>query len=488
MESTKNKTTTTESWHRDGWRAEIDAVSFMRAIREKKIIIRRNKWRPDHGLNFENHKITGYIGSGGFGSVSEVINTATNQRFALKLQYNLQKYDPSKIYPQGARSPPLTPTSEATKSSSLSVEQRSLRAKRNQETRVYLRHIRTGHPHICNLEAFVQYTPVHDDEERPALGLYFEYCDVGSMDNLTGEFMSHKSKPPELFIWQCFYELSSGLAFLHNEHPDYNTRSEHKGRVVIFQDDMHEGNVFLQWGPDREGGYPHIKIGDFGVSSVEPRGGFASDPGYVEPETRKGKKLVPVVTRLKKEVYNMAVVIYELAHIGKAVDDFDDFDLEEKREKYKKLEPIDSYLSETLDRLIRGTMTPEIEDRPFSGELYLLTKSAFEERVGIMYRQLPDWVGAKTVTHPFDEKRMKELDEGALETELLASKRWGIINARATQLINDYLEDLGNDDDDDDENNDEIYEEMHREFVEQATREFEEKARRIIKMRDEGAS
>ncbi|APA11678.1 hypothetical protein sscle_08g064480 [Sclerotinia sclerotiorum 1980 UF-70] len=110
--------------------AEVSAIRFIKAIRQKEIIIRRNKWRDDPRLTFENHKFKGYLGSGAWGDVLLAMNTETNKHYALKLLLNLTKFDRSDTLPEGALEPPLTASSDATKSSSHSVERLSLRAKK----------------------------------------------------------------------------------------------------------------------------------------------------------------------------------------------------------------------------------------------------------------------------------------------------------------------------------------------------------------------
>ncbi|RAL65921.1 hypothetical protein DID88_005583 [Monilinia fructigena] len=338
------------------------------------------------------------MGSGQFGSVLDVLNTDTNKHYALKLQFELEQFNPSDLRPKYSFEPARTASSEATKSSSQSVERRSLRAKRHQETRAYLLWIRTGHPNICNPEEFVQYTPEHSrGKGDPAMGLYFEHCELGSLDALSHGFRDNDCKPPELFIWHVFHELSSGLAFLHNQHPDYNTLKEHQSREPIFQDDMFGRNVFLKWGPDREGGYPHLKIGDFGVSYTVPHGGHIPDP-----------------------------------------------------------------------KLTRGLLDPDPAQKRLSGELYLFLKAAYEERAGLMYRGLPDWIGQKAIKHEFDEKRLKELneEEGAIERELAAFDRWRNIDTLAQSLFEEYL-------DSEDRLTDEEFEAMEKQFYEQAAREVD---------------
>ncbi|KAB8295069.1 hypothetical protein EYC80_007008 [Monilinia laxa] len=461
-------TTTQKPWDRPAWLPETYAAAYIKAIREKKVIIRHNKWRPDPKLNFENQSFAGFMGSGQFGSVLDVLNTDTNKHYALKLQFELEKFEPSDLRPKHSLEPARTASSEATKSSSQSVERRSLRAKRHQETRAYLLWIRTGHPNICNLEAFVQYRPEYSrGKGDTAMGLYFEHCELGSLDALSRGFRDNDSKPPELFIWHVFHELASGLAFLHNQHPDYNTLKEHQGREPIFQDDMFGRNIFLKWGPDREGAYPHLKIGDFGVSYTVPHGGHIPDPEYDEPLSTD-EDWASTAARIKKEVWYLGALIYELSHSGFVLDSMRHYSIAKQHELYKEIEPIESHLSLHLDTLTRGLLDPDPAQKRLSGELYLSLKTAYEERAGLMYRELPDWIGEQAIKHKFDEKRWKELneEEGAIERELAAFDRWRQVDALAQSLFEEYL---------DTENRltDEEFEAMEKQFYEQAAREVD---------------
>ncbi|KAF7929598.1 hypothetical protein BELL_0068g00170 [Botrytis elliptica] len=408
------------------------AVIYIKALRKKNITIRRNKWRADPGFNHDNHNFEGHIATGGFGVVLKVVNSETKKPYALKLQWNLGKFELD--LPEGALIPPLTPSSEATKSSSQSVERLSLRAKRDSETRIYLRFIRGGHPHICNLEAFVQYVPEYG-YDKPVLGLYFEYCDAGSLTSLAKGFRTHRVKPPELFIWQIFYELVSAVAFLHNEHPDYNTTSQHKGRDVIFQNDMQSGNVFLQWGPDRETGYPHVKIGDFGVAFTQPPGGHVPNLEEYDEPNPEDEDWEPHDRKKKGEVWWLAAVVYELARTGVVLGTLD-----KDRGKLLNVDPIESHLSGDLDRMLRGTLTADIDQRPFSGELYHRLKGAYEGRVGLMYRRLPDWAGKEVLQHTFDENRMKNLDAGALEVEMAEKENADAIKRIEGEMMEAWIE------------------------------------------------
>ncbi|KAF7908697.1 uncharacterized protein EAF01_004452 [Botrytis porri] len=444
------------------------AVVYIKALRKKNITIRRNKWRDDPGFNRDNHDFEGHIASGGFGVVLKVVNSETKKPYALKLQWNLDKFELE--FPEGALIPPLTPSSEATKSSSQSVERLSLRAKRDSETRIYLRFIRGGHPHICNLEAFVQYIPEYG-YDKPVMGLYFEYCDAGSLTNLAKAFRTHSVKPPELFIWQIFYELVSAVAFLHNEHPDFMSKSEHKGRDVIFQNDIQSGNVFLQWGPDKENGYPHVKIGDFGVAFTEPPGGHVPNLEEYDEPNPEDEEWEPQERKKKGEVWWLTAVAYELARTGVILGTLD-----KEKGELLVVDPIESHLSEDLDQILRGTLTAEIDERPFSGELYLKLKDAYEGRVGLMYRKLPAWAGKEVLEHRFDENRLRDLDQGGLETEFAERQEADVIKRIEDELMTAWI-----DDHDTDElerlDAEGVVEDVRARFHEQAVREAE--ARRI---------
>lgn len=442
------------------------AVIYIKALRRKNITIRHNKWRADPGFNQDNHDFQGHIATGGFGVVLKVTNSETKKPYALKLQWNLDKFELE--LPEGALVPPLTPSSEATKSSSQSVERLSLRAKRDSETRIYLRFIRGGHPHICNLEAFVQYVPEYG-YEKPVLGLYFEYCDAGSLMSLAKAFRTHRVKPPELLIWQIFYELVSAVAFLHNEHPDYNIKSEHQGRDVIFQNDIQSGNVFLQWGSDRANGYPHVKIGDFGVAFTQPPGGHVPNlEEYDEPDP-EDEEWEPHDRKKKGEVWWLAAVVYELARTGVILGTLD-----KERGKLLDVHPIESHLSQDLDRMLRGTLTAEVDERPFSGELYLKLKGAYEDRVGLMYRKLPDWAGEEVLQHTFDENRMKNLDEGALEVEMAEKEIADAIKRIEDHMMEAWIE-AHNTEELEKLDEEGGVEEMAIQFHEQAVQEVEER-------------
>lgn len=405
------------------------------------MIMRRNKWRPDPQLNFQNQEIVGYIGAGAWGSVFDIFNTDTKAHYAFKVQFDLGKYNPEDLRPSFTLEPPRTASSEASKSSSQSVERRSLRAKRHQETRAYLLWIRSDHPNIVNLEAFVQFTPkTGDQKELPALGLYFEYCDAGDLYSLMDEFDNRGTKPPELFIWQVFYEIMCGLAFLHNQDPEYNQKREHLNREIIFQDDIHSGNVLLQWGSDRVNGYPHVKIADFGGAHTVPPGGHIHDPEYDSPDAEE-KYQYSIDRQIKSEVWEATRIIYELAHIPEHLDTIGHLPIDKKFVAYEEMEEIDSHLSTTLDRVIKLSLTPDRNRKPLSGYMCRTLKPLLEERVCIMYKALPDWVGRKSEENKFDPERLKELDEaGGLEKELAASDRDKRIRSLASTLFDAFLD------------------------------------------------
>lgn len=150
-----------------------------------------------------------------------------------------------------------------------------------------------------------------------------------------------------------------------------------------------------------------------------------------------------------------------------------------RKGKLLDVKPIESHLSEELDRMLRGTLTAEIDQRPFSGELYLKLKSAYQDRVGLMYRKLPDWVGEEVLKHTFDEERLRKLDGGALEIELAEKEYADAIKKVEEGLLETWIEEHDTDELEklDDEG---VAEAMHVKFHEQAVREVEARRKKAL--------
>ncbi|EDO04316.1 predicted protein [Sclerotinia sclerotiorum 1980 UF-70] len=289
-----------KTWFKD---VAIPTAQHLRAIRESTIPIRNNKWRKNNaGLTSQNIKILTVLGYGGFGAVYLIENTDTKARYAMKFQ-GLREEDDGIEWSKkpgftGARTPPLTPSSEASKLSERIMKERHLLTKRFNETKCYLRYIRSGHPSICSMEAFFDHRgggEIFSISEDIAHGHIFEYCDWGNLENLVDKYYEtprygvrrrgdkkKSSRPegmpplykhaaiPEAFIWHVFLQLMDGLSFLHGDH-ELNKQDEFHRRNQIICVDIKLDNIFL-----KDSGvpntYPTVKIGDFGEALYVPYG------------------------------------------------------------------------------------------------------------------------------------------------------------------------------------------------------------------------
>ncbi|KAA8570759.1 hypothetical protein EYC84_000154 [Monilinia fructicola] len=229
-----------------------------------------------------------------------VYNTSTDTRYAVKIQSETvdqrasrnKRGAPPRTPPEDfdrlAHTPPITPSSEATIRSPTEVAARSLIAKNYRENRTYLQYVKSGHPNICALEAFLDFTSqvgAPTDRGLVMFASYYEYCDGGDLGTVMEFYArsysrwertlkknreivksnvgrSHRGKkllamkevpvrahPPELFIWHVFQDLA-----------------EHQDRAFVTTADLAPANVFLKWpvGKPRTRCYPDVKVGDFG--------------------------------------------------------------------------------------------------------------------------------------------------------------------------------------------------------------------------------
>ena len=95
------------------------------------------------------------------------------------------------------------------------------------------------------------------------LELYYNYCAGGSLDRLVPK--TNPGSLSEGFIWHVFVQLAEALEAIH-----------YRGSQRILHRDVKPGNIFLA-SPYilGSGGYPVLKLGDFGLTTLDPVSGFA---------------------------------------------------------------------------------------------------------------------------------------------------------------------------------------------------------------------
>lgn len=203
--------------------------------------------------------------------------------------------------------------------------------------------------------------------------------------------------PPELFLWHIFSQLISAILFLHNEHPDYNTLPEHKIRAMIITMDLAPQNVFLQWPvyastlEQRRAVYPDIKVGDFGTANFLPSGGRIPAEEGVEAET-PDKDYYDART----DVWTVGLMIHQFATRAQAGELKDD---------------IEGMYSAQLNRVVKAAMEKNREERIEGKKLGRILQSGYEERIPLMFKELPDWAISQenVLKYRFSERHVTEL-------------------------------------------------------------------------------
>ncbi|KAI9649883.1 hypothetical protein NHQ30_002465 [Ciborinia camelliae] len=451
--------------------------------------IRRNKWRPDPKIDLDTLLWKGIIGVGGFGSVYLVHNPSTKTDFAAKIQSETLEQRTSREkrgqppspraadYDPQQHTPPITPSSEASIASPTKVAALNLLSKRSREIRTYLRYIRSGHPNICALEAFLDFTAVLDDEEKgvPMFASFFEFCDGGDLSQVIkgyGVGYEHHARcvvqnrdieimnmgrrwrkveelplielpirrhPPELFLWHIFSQLMGALAFLHNEG-ESGEKVDQKGRAMILTMDLGPQNVFLKWpaGKDRKTCYPDVKVGDFGEANFLPPGGNV-DVGEEEGlDFVWGDPPEDEAYDVKTDIWCVGAMMHVLGTRGFAPTPPKEDGVKEdgtkkgesreerkERERRQKKNPervrhLEGIYSETLDKAVRTALHIEREKRPSSGPFSKQLEKSFDRRRQFFFRQLPSWIQDEkfVVKHEFPPDRIRHLVAGGWEEEM----------------------------------------------------------------------
>ncbi|ESZ95216.1 hypothetical protein SBOR_4395 [Sclerotinia borealis F-4128] len=428
--------------------AETRLVNYHHSLAANPKTLRVNRWRPDPDIDQDTQIFEGVLGAGGFGTV----------------YYNPLAY-----------TPPITP-SEATIHSPSQIATRNLFAKRYRENRTYLRYIKSGHPNICALEAFLDFTSEVGDPGDQGLVMfasYYEYCDGGDLAGVIDRYTAgHRRRdalmeanvkldlrnqgkqwrgeppdelekipkgrhPPELFIWHIYSQLIGAVAFLHNEHPDYKDKVEHKDRAMVITADLAPANVFLKWPPgkDRRRCYPDVKVGDFGGANFLPAGG-GLELGEEKTDFVWGDPPEDDIYDGKTDVWCVGVMMYMLGARGKMCEFLEagvDEDgnkkgesVEKKREREQRQKKnkdrvghLEGLYSLFLDKAVRFALTLDRDKRPTSGKMCKHVEISYLQRQPLMFRALPAWIqlGGNVLKHKFPPDRVSDLLKGKWEEE-----------------------------------------------------------------------
>lgn len=187
----------------------------------------------------------------------------------------------------------------------------------------------------CHHENIIQPTFFNIYEEMPYLVL--PYCPAGSSEMLIGRFEKKDD------IWKYIYEVSSGLAYLHEHNPQ------------IIHQDIKPANVLI----DDNGNYA---ITDFGISAemggtdVESEDESGGTFAYMAPERFvEGTPPMP-----ESDIWALGATLYEL--ITGDVPFGDDGGC--RQEKDIRIPPIKQKIPDSIKDLIYSCLAYNPKDRP----------------------------------------------------------------------------------------------------------------------------
>ena len=99
--------------------------------------------------------------------------------------------------------------------------------------------------------------------------LWFEYCRGGDLAHAVSAY----GQLPEDFIWHCFIQIARALTVIHNE-----------GSQPVCHRDLKPDNVFLTDRYVNRKPWPTLKLGDFGLATLEQRSEGLHAPAFQGPE------------------------------------------------------------------------------------------------------------------------------------------------------------------------------------------------------------
>lgn len=392
-----------------------------------------NLWRPDPGLRTDNIHFRAVIAHGGFGPVFEIENTETNNRYAMKMNdmhdesdrppgHEDYDYSGAIFYgPQGRAAAtrmynhyhalPAAQLKKAGGADALGgdLDEAAAKAQGNEiawlypEVRVYLHHIRSGHPNIVALEAF-QVTKLAGG----GVNMYYELCDAGNLQHFAREYWNNDEMIPEAFIWKVYEQFMSALAFLHRTHPQYQ-EDEVRDRLVVVHTDLVARNIFLKYPNGNRKNWPDLMIGDIGealffvppsektlLSAEDPMHNNVWAPGILSSDFYGPE--APEVSD-KADVWAAGANIHFLVHRGlcpipidqdKAHSGVAPFDTQHPGMhldwKKKMIHPFPPFYSKKLSAAVSENLVMDPNKRPTAGRMW--TRIISDD-----YKGKPSWPG-----------------------------------------------------------------------------------------------
>ena len=142
---------------------------------------------------------------------------------------------------------------------------------------------------VLRHQNIVEYLDAYITNDIPKeLGLFMEFCDCGSLQDLLEKYVSHNeanppepsSEPariPESFIWHVFHSLANALQYIHHgirgeDHREPPEPLSAKKWPVILHRDIKPDNIFFQTVPgqnDRLLFYPHWPLQEFNPTPTD---------------------------------------------------------------------------------------------------------------------------------------------------------------------------------------------------------------------------
>ncbi|KAF7884695.1 uncharacterized protein EAF02_005031 [Botrytis sinoallii] len=414
------------------------AVDILRAIHQTAAPLRHNKWRkPTAGFTNKNIKIIGKIGEGGFGAVYLIENIETKVQYAMKTQLIRENDDEPMMTPpawRGAKTPPVTPSSEASKISAKVMKERHLMTKRFNETKCYLQYIRSSHPSICNLEAFFDLEQAEDNGHCHI----FEYCDWGNLENIVtqyydrprwgsgepeGSVWTHKPENmpklykhaaiPEAFIWHVYMQTMEALSFLHGDH-ELNKKQEFHSRNQVICLDIKLDNIFLK-DSGKPNTYPTVKIGDFGEATYVP---YGEQRWHDTGNTVCGAPEEPYLSA-KYDVWCVGMSFYILSHSGRRPKRTEVDGKQNKKEK-PNWGLCDPHLSKVLANELEKPREMDVEKRWTAAQILDHIRPIAEDTIRLTYRRLQDWARPELQV-TYEEGILERVEGGEALSEISES-------------------------------------------------------------------